>query len=92
MYRAQRESLRTKCTRVVSQVFSTGLTGSLNWPWSGSRVMREKKWENDEDDIQTDMPFVEVFDLLCYRFRRTGNGIQWTEKTPKHGMGKLVAG
>ena len=39
-YRAKSVSLRTNCDRVVSQVFSAGLNGSVNWPWSGGRVMR----------------------------------------------------
>ena len=34
-----------------------------------------------------DLPFVEVFDLLVYHFRRTGKGIQGTEKTLRKGMG-----
>ena len=33
------------------------------------------------------MPFVEPFDLLCCRFRRTGRRIQRTEKTLSKGMG-----
>ena len=31
------------------------------------------------------MPFVEVFDLLVYRFRRNGEGIQETYGTLKKG-------
>ena len=33
-YRARGVSLRTRRERVVSHVFSTGLNGSENWPWS----------------------------------------------------------
>ena len=47
------ELLRTKCERVVSHVFSTGSNGSLNLTWSMERVMRVKRWENQdlEDDF-----------------------------------------
>ena len=33
------------------------------------------------------VPFAEPFDLLCCRFRRTGRGIQRTEKTLRKGIG-----
>ena len=39
---------------------------------------RGKSWE---------MPCVEGFDLLLYRFRRNGKGIHGTERTLKKGMG-----
>ena len=47
MYRAITVCLRTTSDRVVGHVFSTVLTGSVNWLWSGERVMRVKRWETD---------------------------------------------
>ena len=44
--RAESVSLKTKCGRVVRQVFSIGLNGIVKWPWSGGRVMRVKRWES----------------------------------------------
>ena len=49
--------MRTECERVVSQVFSTGLNGSVNWPWSvGSGQQGSKNMINRdrEDDLQTE--------------------------------------
>ena len=42
VYFAKSVSLRTKCERVVSQVLSIGLHGSLNWAWDVERVMKVK--------------------------------------------------
>ena len=46
-------------------------------------VNRWKSW---------DLPFVEAFDLLGSRFRRTGNWIQGNEKTLRKGMGSWWVG
>ena len=44
--RAKSVSLRNKCDRVVSHVFSTALNGSVSWSLSLERVMRVKRWES----------------------------------------------
>ena len=36
-----------------------------------------------------DLPFMEVFDVLGFRFRRDGKGMQGTEKTLRTGLGSL---
>ena len=46
-YRGKRVSLRTKCGRVVSHVFSTALNGSVKWAWGVERVMRVGRWESE---------------------------------------------
>ena len=50
--------LRTECERVVRQLFSTGLNGSVNWPWSvGSGQQGSNNRTNrdlEDDDLQTE--------------------------------------
>ena len=65
IYRATTVSLRTTHDTVVGHVFGTALTGSVNWPWSGERVMRVKRWETK---------------VLRVTFRpRTKAGEEWVE-------------
>ena len=46
IYRAKIVSLRRKCDRMVSRVFSTALNGSVNWSWSTESVVKDKRWES----------------------------------------------
>ena len=34
------------CERLVSRVSGAALNSGVNWPWSGERVMRVKRWES----------------------------------------------
>ena len=53
IHRAQSVSLRTKCERVVSHVFSTALNGSVHWPWGVERVLKSQTM--GVKDLETDL-------------------------------------
>ena len=38
IYRTKTVTMTTKCERVHSNVYSTVLNGSINWPWSGAMI------------------------------------------------------
>ena len=38
--------MKTKCRRVASHVFSTGLNASVNWPWSVTTLTKVRQWES----------------------------------------------
>ena len=79
--------------------FAFGGDGDDEYLFRGMMWAKSLWWTstyNDEDDWTLkvgckgnswDVPFVEVFDLLGFRFRRNEKGIQWPEKKLRKGMG-----
>ena len=45
IYRSKSVSLRTKCQRVISHVFSTALNSSANWTWHVYNARMVHRWE-----------------------------------------------
>ena len=45
IYRSKSVSLKTKCQRVISHVFSTALNSSANWTWNVYNARMVHRWE-----------------------------------------------
>ena len=65
---------KDKLTWMVNDIFEEFMELDME----PKRESRGKSW---------DMPIVGALDLLSYRLRRTGKGIQGTENTRRKGMG-----
>ena len=46
IYRSKTVSMKTKCMRVHSHVYSTVLNVSINWPWSGAMITKVRACES----------------------------------------------
>ena len=80
IYRSKSVSLKTKCQRVVSHVFSTALNSSVNWNWTNINARAVQRWETKILRLTLRPKMLPGEEWVTYK-RRTARmmRIQWKE-------------